>query len=406
MKVRISIIRFLPVMLLLIHSPGCSQKEPGAATAGKVDTRASTLAVSIFNVKPESIHRTVELVGTLEGKQEVTVSSEVAARVSAVRADLGDLVKEGQPIVELDSTEFRLAVDRQQSALLQVLTQLGVRSEADPLPDASQTSIVRKTLADLADARSSFERTKALLAKSVESKAAYDSAEARYHAAQANHAASQDQVRNLFAQVENLRTQLALAKKKLADCTIHAPFTGAIKARLVEVGQYVREQTAVMSISTMNPLKLITSVPEPWFPYVTPGAPMELTVEAYAEKFPCKVNRVSRTVDPQSRTFNIEALVDNSRGRLLPGLFARAILRTSKIDLVFRVPAAAVISYYGVQKIYAVENELVQERVVKLGDRSGDFIEVTQGLKAGDRIATSELARIQQGSRVQMKEER
>jgi multidrug efflux pump subunit AcrA (membrane-fusion protein) len=405
MKVKISIVRFLPLMLLLIHSPGCSPKEPGAATAGKADSRTSTIPVSIFNVRPESIHRTVELVGTLEGKQEVTVSSEVAARVSAVRADLGDQVQEGQPIVELNSTEFRLAVDRQHSALLQVLAQLGIRNETEPLPEASQTSIVRKALADLADAKSSFERTKALLAKSIESKAAYDSAEARYQAAQANYAAAQDQVRNLLAQVENLRTQLALAQKKLADCTIRAPFTGTIKARLVEVGQYVREQTAVMSIATMNPLKLLTSVPEKWFPYVTPGARMELTVEAYADTFPCKVYRVSKAVDPQSRTFNIEALIDNSRGKLLPGLFARAILTTSKIDSVFRIPAAAVVSYYGVQKIYAVENGLIQERVVKLGDRSGDFIEITEGLKAGDRIATSELARIQQGSRVQAKEE-
>lgn len=398
--------RFLPAMLLLIYSPGCSKKEPEATAAGKSGLQNHATAVSVFNVHPEKINRTVELVGTLEGKQEVTVSSEVAARVSVIHVDLGDLVQQGQAIVELDPAEFRLAVDRQQSALLQVLAQLGVLNDTDPLPEPSQTSIVRKASADLADAKSSFERTKALLAKSLETKAAYDSAEARYQAAQANYTAAQDQVRNLLAQVENLRAQLALAKKKLADCIIRAPFTGSVKARLVEIGQYVREQTALMTITTLNPLKLLTSVPEQWFPYVSRGAPMELTVEAYANKFPCKVTRVSRAIDPQSRTFTIEALVDNSHGKLRPGLFARAVLTTSRIDSIFRVPAGAVISYYGVQKIYVVENGLIQERVVKLGDRSGDFIEITQGLNAGDRIATSELTRIQQGSHVQVQEER
>jgi RND family efflux transporter MFP subunit len=406
MKGRISVVRFLSAMLLLVCFQGCSRKESGAALAGKTGSQASAIPVSVFNVHPEKINRVVELVGTLQGNQEVTVSSEVTARVTAVRVDLGDQVQEGQSMVELDSTEFRLAVERQQSALLQALAQLGVRSETDPMPEASQTSMVQKALADLADARSSYERAKALVAKSIESKASYDSAEARYKAAQANYAASQDQVRNLFAQAENLRTQVALAQKKLADCAIRAPFGGTVTARLVEIGQYVREQTPVMSIATMNPLKLLASVPERWFPHVTRGAQIELAVEAYPSEFPARVNRVSRAIDPQSRTFNIEALVDNSSGKLRPGLFARAMLITSKVDSVFRVPAAAVISFYGVQKVYTVEDGLIKERVVNLGDRTGDFIEITQGLNAGDRIAASELARIQQGSRVQIKEER
>jgi multidrug efflux pump subunit AcrA (membrane-fusion protein) len=404
MKGRISSCLLLPILLLLISSAGCSRSGTDAAAAPSA-SQPSAIEVSAFKVQPESIHRTVELVGTLEGQHEVTVSSEVAASVTAVQADLGDPVQQGQSIVELDPTEFRLAVDRQRSALLQVLTQLGVSKEGEAVPEASETSIVRRAAADLADAKSNFDRVKALVAKSVEAKSVYDSAEARYQAAQANYTAAQEQVRNLLAQVDNLRVQLALAQKKLADCTIRAPFTGAVKERLVDVGQYVREQTPVMSITTMNPLKLLSSVPERWFPYVHPGAAMELTVEAYNEKFPCKVHRVGRAVDSQSRTFNIEAMVDNSRGKLRPGLFARALLITSKIDSVIRVPAAAVISYYGVQKVYAIENGQVRERVVKLGDRSGNFIEITQGLKVGERIATSELTRMREGIRVKIKEE-
>jgi RND family efflux transporter MFP subunit len=393
-------------ILLLLFFTSCSSKNPKDDNADKINLQTSPVAVSTFKVQSEKINRTVELVGSLEGKREVTVSSEVAARVVAVQADLGDMVQEGQPIVELDPTEYRLAVDRQQSALFQVLAQLGVRKENDPLPDASQTSIVRKAQADLTDAKANYERIKALYTKAVESRAANDAAEARYQASQANYAAAQDQVRNLLAQTDNLRTQLELAKKKLGDCTIRAPFAGTIKARLVEVGQYVREQTAAMSISTVNPLKLLASVPESWFPYIAPGIAAEIVVDAYAEHFPCKISRISRAVDPQTRTFEIEALVDNSRGKLRSGLFARAVVTTTKVDSVIRVPAAAVISFYGVQKIYAVVNGQIQERVVSLGDRSGDFIEVTRGLNAGDQIVISELAGIHQGSRVQAKEGR
>ena len=404
MKVRSSMKRSFALILPLVFFAGCSGNKRDASTAAKTEPDAPAIEISVFTVQPEKINRTVDLIGTLEGNQEVTISSEVAARVIKIRADLGDAVQGGLPVVELDSTEFQLAVDRQRSALFQVLAQLGVRNETDALPTPAQTSIIRRAAADLADAGAAYERTKALVAKAVESKSAFDAAEARYQTSQANYSAAQDQVRNLFAQVDNLRTQLALAQKKLADCTIRAPFSGTVKSRLVEIGQYVREQTPIMSIASTHPLKLLASVPEAWFPYVAPGAAVQLTVEAYSDKFPCRVSRVSRAVDPQSRTFNIEGRVDNQHGRLQPGLFARATLTTSKVDSVVMVPAAAVISFYGVQKIYAVANGQIQERVVKLGDRAGSFIEVTQGLNAGESIATSELTKIHQGSRVQVKE--
>jgi multidrug efflux pump subunit AcrA (membrane-fusion protein) len=351
------------------------------------------------------MERKIELVGTLEGQQEVTTSSEVAARVVAIHADLGDRVKRGQVLVELNPAELQMAVNRQRAALAQVLAQLGLTRETDPMPDPAQTSMVRKASADLADAKANFDRTSALVAKNVLSKQLYDASEARYRVAQANYTAALEAVRNLEAQVENMRAQLALAEKKVSDCMIRAPFAGTVAKRLVEIGQYVKEQTPVMAIVNTNPLKLIANVPERWYPYVAAGAPVELRVEAFTETFKGRVARISGAIDPQSRTFAIEAQLDNSKDQLRPGLFATATLFTSKLDSVLRVPANAVISFYGVQKVYAIENNEIKEVVVKLGDRSGDQIEVTEGLAPGTWIATSELTRIRQGTRVQAKRE-
>lgn len=361
--------------------------------------------VSALQVQPVRVERRIDLVGTLEGEREVTLSSEVAARVIALRADMGDRVKQGQELVKLNSSEFRMAVDRQQAALAQVLAQLGLNRATDPMPDPQETSIVRKASADLADAKAAYERTSALYQKSVFSKQLLDTSEARYKVAEANYTAALETVRNLEAQVANMRAQLALAEKKVADCTIRAPFAGTVAKRLVEIGQYLREQTAVMSIVSTNPLKLQANVPERRFPYVQVGAAVELKVEAYPETFRGRVARVSEAVDAQTRTFSIEAEVDNSRDQLRPGLFATAQLVTSKIDDVLRVPAKAVISFYGIQKVYVIADGEVRETVVKLGDRIGDLIEVTEGLSPGEWIATSELSRIRQGSRVQVKKE-
>jgi RND family efflux transporter MFP subunit len=212
-------------------------------------------------------------------------------------------------------------------------------------------------------------------------------------------------VRNQVAQLDNLRAQLALARKKAADTIVRAPFDGTVRARMVEIGQYIKEQGPTFSITTMNPLKLRAGIPEHWFPFVAAGARVELTVEAYEDSFPGRVARVARAVDPQSRTFSIEAEVNNPGERLRPGLFARAALVTSKVDAIVRVPAKAVISYYGVQKVYALENGRIRERMVKLGDRFGDVIEVTEGLTPGTWIAISELTKIHEGSRVEIKKE-
>jgi len=390
-RVLITVSMFFPLAVM-----GCSRQDPAVIAGPETPVR-----VEAIQVKADNITRTVDLVGTLEGEREVTVSSEVSGRVLAFHADLGDHVTKGQVLVELDSRELVLAVERQRAALQQVLASLGLTAETDPMPDPAQTSVVRRAAADLADARINFERVQALLAKGVAARQVYDVAEARLKASEANHTSALEGVNNLVAQVENLRAQLAIARKKVADAVIRAPFDGAVRTRMVEVGQYIKEQGPVMSITAMNPLKLRASIPEQWFPYVSIGARVALVVEAYNETFQGRVARLARAVDPQTRTFVIEAEVNNPGERLRPGLFARANLTTSRMDAVVRVPASAVISYYGVQKVYTVENSRIVEQVIKLGDRFGDFIEVVEGLKPGAWIATTGLTKIQQGSRVE-----
>ncbi len=389
-------------ILILLLASGCSRQNPTVITADP----GMPVVLQAIQVQPEQVQRIVTLVGTLEGEREVTVSSEVAGRVLAIRADLGDRVQQGQVLAEIDAREYALSVDRQQAALQQTLASLGLSKETDPMPDPIQTSVVRRAAADLADAQINYERAQSLLAKNVVARQVYDSAEARYKGAEANYTSALEGVRNLIAQVENLRAQLTLARKKVADTVVRAPFDGTVRARMVEMGQYIKEQGAIMSITDTNPLKLRASLPEQWFPYVVVGAKIELTVEAYPDKFLGRVARVSGTVDPQSRTLSLEAEVDNSAERLRPGLFARAVLYTSKTDSVLRIPADAVISYYGVQKVYAIQGTQIAEKVVKLGDRFGDSIEVTEGLEPGTQIATTQLTKIHQGSRVEITKEK
>ena len=386
------------ILALAVALSGCSAG-PAVVTAEP----DGPLGVRAVRIQPQPAQRRVEVVGTLAGNQEVMVSSEVAGRVTAIRADLGDRVTQGQVLIELDSSEAQLGVERQQAALLEVLAQLGVKGEKDPLPELTDTSIVRRAAAEADQAKADYERAKALQAEGVFSQQAFDSAEARFRTSQANSMAALEQARNLLARVDNLRAQLLLTRNDLDYTQIHAPFAGTVRERLVEVGQYIKEQTPVVALASTNPLKLQASVPEKFFPDVQPGTTVEVMVEAYpGDKFSGRVTRVARAIQPNTRTFSIEARVDNPQERLRPGLFARAVLQTSRTDSVIRVPAEAVISFYGVQKVFCVEKDVIREKVVKLGDRFGNLIEVTEGLNSGDWVAVSELARLREGVSVRV----
>ncbi|MBI4463798.1 MAG: efflux RND transporter periplasmic adaptor subunit [Acidobacteria bacterium] len=387
-------------LTVAVTAVGCS-RSPSVVTAEP----DGPIAVRAVQVQSERVQRRVEIVGTLSGEQEVTLSSEVAGRVAVVRADLGDPVSKGQVLLELDPTEFALAVERQHAALLEVLAQLGLKEEKDPLPELVDTSVVQRAEAEADAARADYERAKSLRGEGILSQQAYDSAEARFRTSQANYKAALEQARNLLARVENLRAQLGLAQQDLENTKVRAPFASTVRERLVEVGQYIREQTPVLSLVRTDPLKLRASVPERFFPYVPVGVAVEVAVEAYpGEQFSGHVTRVGQAIQPETRTFSIEARVDNEQRRLRPGLFARSILETSREDTVIRIPAAAVISFYGVQKVYCVEEGVIREKVVKLGDRFGERIEITDGLEAGEWVALSELTRLREGVTVRIED--
>ncbi len=383
-------------LVILLLASGCSKPAEQASA-----TPDAPLAVESLVVSTEPVRREVEIVGTLAGDQEVVVSSEVSGLVKVVRADLGDSVAQGQILIEMDSTEYELAVARQRAALQEVLAQLGIQNPSEKIPELTETSSVRRAAAEAADAKANFDRAQSLKTDGVLSQAAFDSAEARQRTSQANFSAALEQSRNLVARVDNLRAQLGLAEQDLANTRVKAPFAGTIRERLVEVGQFVREETPLVAIASTNPLKLRADVPERFFPHVKAGADVRVSVEAYSgETFSGKITRLAGAVNPQSRTFSVEARVENGARRLRPGLFARAILDTDQVDSIMRVPATAVLSFYGVQKVYVVESGAIKEKVVELGDRYGDKIEIIKGLNPGEQIAVSQMARLREGVKV------
>src|SRR5260221_661301 len=156
-------------------------------------------------------------------------------------------------------------------------------------------------------------------------------------------------------EVEGRVAQVFVAGKKLGDTVIRAPFGGHVKDRMVTQGQYVKVQTPVMVIVATDRLRARLKVPEKMAAWVAVGQPVKVQVEAYPERaFEGAVSRMNPSVDPQTRSFDVEALLENRDGVLKPGFFARASIVSSRVDQALVVPQHALRYQYGVYKGFTV----------------------------------------------------
>ena len=383
------------------QSPGGGPGGPGGAGGGRGGPGA-IIQVQTTTPRRISVPRRVDLSGTLLSPDQAKVSSEVAGIVRAVPVELGREVRPGDLLVRLEPREIELALERAESALRQVEAQLGIDRARDkqPPPD-EQIASVRQAVANRDDARAAFARAEQLGNQGLLSKVDRDTADTRLKVAEANYQASLDTAHSLKAALQDRRASYDLARKKLTDTNIKAPVAGSISERFVQPGEFIRENTPVVTIVQMNPLKLKTSVQEKHASVIKPGQPVDFVVEAFQGKvFKGKVAFVSPAVDQTTRTFVVEVMVDNASRELKPGFFAKGTVETRIDDDVLAVTDDAISTLAGVSTVYVLENGKARQQQVTLGERQGPVVEVVNGLKGDETLASSNLSQLATGTSV------
>lgn len=371
---------------IVLCSIACSKQISGK----QLDAVPSSKAVSarVIAVNQKQIRRNVESVGSLFPYEEVAVSSEVEGKVEQVLVDVGDRIAKGQAIVKVSPTELQLTLEQQRASLRQARARLGLAEDGDDLKDVRGAAEVKKAAADLADAEQKYRRAKALVDQGLLPRQSFDEAESRYNAARAAYDLAVQAVENLRGQLAQSRASTALAQKKVVDSIIRAPFAGQVKERSVTQGQYLKVQTPVMVIVNVDPLRMRLKVPEKMAAWVRTGQTVTVSVEAYAGRtFTGTISRINPSVEQQTRSFEVEALIENHDGALKPGFFVKASIPSDNVANAIFVPQEALIYVYGVYKVFVVEGGMLKEREVKIGERSGEEVEILEGINEGDRIA-------------------
>ncbi len=400
-----SICRSLGLSLLLsLLVLGCSrdQAAKGAQTAAK----EQSIAITVAPVEAREVKRRVDVVGTLEADEEVIVYAQVSGSVERILVDLGDRVKVGQPLLQLDQTDLQLQVGKAEAILRQTRTRLGALDGRDILPD-DQQPVVRQAKANSDDAALWYERMQSLYKEGAVSRNDLDTALAKSQAFKAALDGALDQVRALADQLREQQATLGLARRNLQYTVIRAPIDGSIKERNVSAGQYIAggsmQNTKLLTLVRDDLLKLKASVPERFQGQIRPGQEVKVQVEAYPDReFSGSAKRVGPAVFADTRTFPIEARVPNREGLLKPGSFAKARIQIRVDRGIPFIPEEAVYYFVGITKAFVIKDGVAQERQITVGERQDGLVEIVEGLQPGEQVATSRLSQLFGGATVQV----
>ncbi len=359
---KVSAFAALSAVLSVIVLAGCNP--PTAADVDKVGP--APIAIVVAAAHQQSLDRTAEVQGALFPREQAVMSSEVEGRVTEVVADFGDKVTAGQVMLKINPREYELRVETAQAALDQAR-------------------------ARLANSNARFNRAKTLKQTGTISTEQFDQLESQLRVDQAD--------------TESAQETLAMARKKLGDTEIKAPFSGSVQKRMVALGEYVSPGKEIYELIATDPIKLRCPMPERFVPLARIGMPVNLTIDAdQGASYTGKITRIAPALDESSRTLLVEAEVANPDGALKPGFFAHVKMDLGRGRALF-VPTAAVLTYAGVARVFVVEQGVVRAREVATGRVVGDQTEITGGLKQGDHVAVSDVDRLADGTAVIAKEQ-
>ncbi len=349
----------LAAALVALALCGCHQS--AAAGVEKEEKGPAPISIAVATAHQQSLDRTAEVQGALFPREHAVMSSEVEGTVVQVAADFGDKVTAGQVMMKINPREYELRVETAQASLDQ-------------------------ERAKLANSTARYNRAQALKRAATISPEQFD--------------LMASQLRVDQADTEWAEKAVAMARKKLGDTEIKAPFSGSVQKRMVSLGEYVSPGKELYELIATDPIKLRCPMPERFVPMTRVGMPVTLTIDANpGASYTGKITRIAPALDESSRTLLIEAEVANPDGALKPGFFAHVTMDLGRDRALF-VPSLAVLRYAGVARVFIVDGGIVRAREVTTGSVVGDRIEITAGLKEGEQVAVSDVDRLADGTAV------
>lgn len=386
----------LLLCLSLLEFPVSGCKGSHAQLESAVDSAVPRASVVVASRAP--LFTTLTVAGELLPYQEVELHAKVAGFIHKIHVDIGDRVRTGQVLAVLEIPELTAQVQGADA---------GVRHSQEEVSLAK--SEVARAIASHAALHSASERLKQAAAArpGMIAQQELDDAEAKDIASEAQVAAAKSAVLASEQQLDASRANRT-HYSSLADYSrIVAPFDGIVTWRYADTGALIQAGTSnagsmpVVKVAQVNMLRLRIPVPESLSVYVRDGDTAEIYIQATNERRSGKVIRTTGSLDRSTRTLQVEVDLPNADMKLAPGMYADVKLRIQANPNALGVPVQAVNhGSAGTSVLVVNANDRVERRMVKTGIEGADRVEITEGLRDGEKVIVGNLASYQAGQKV------
>ncbi len=385
-------------LLCALGAQACG--DSSAANGGSATEEERVVDVHVATAAARELPDTLVIDGTLLADEDSNVTSIVPGRVTAVLVERGSQVEEGAPLVRLRDVDYRLQARAANAQLEQARARLGISAgEEAPAPD--ETPEVRAARANADLARQTLERSEELLRRGAMSEQELEEVRTRASTADDQYQSALNGARAAVASLSSAQVALNQASSSVSETIVRAPFAGEIADRMVSVGEYVTPQAPLVTLVRTNPLRMEIQVPQQNLRDVSVGNTVNVSIDALPdERFEGTVRYVSAAVQRDTRSLTVEAVLDNEDGTLRPGMFARARIASGETRETAVIPAEAVLPLAGVERVFVVKDDVVEERVITVAERTSDEVVVREGVAPGEQVATDHIGELADGMRV------
>ncbi|HKK05051.1 MAG TPA: efflux RND transporter periplasmic adaptor subunit [Gammaproteobacteria bacterium] len=310
--------------------------------------------IASATVKAQNWQPYLHAVGSLVARDGVEVSSQVDGQIRSINFDSGQTVSKGEVLLQLDDTVDRAAL---------------------------QGLVAEQKLAEL-----EYKRQSRLLKQHSTSQSAYDTAR---------------------ASLDKAKAAVATQRARLSHMSVRAPFSGALGIRRVDLGEFLKAGSPIVSLQALDPIYVDFSLPERYLAKLSKDQKVLVTVQAHPGKtFEGAVSAISSEVQKATRNVQVRATLANKEHALRPGMFAEVRVALPARQGVLTVPRTA-ITYnpYG-DSVFVIENkngqQIVQSRQVETGQSRDGRVEITKGLKEGDEVVSAGQVKLRNGQPVKI----
>jgi len=388
----------------------------------------SAAEVKIDNGTDQQSGAVLSVSGYVVSHHKIDVGAKVMGRVSWIGVEKGDKVQQGQVLVRLEDSEFRAQSGQAKANLAAAQARLDqLRTGSRPQEKLKDKAGVLQAEATLRNAEADYERNSKLYSGGVVSKADLDRSLAQRDTARAlldsaNQSSTMtdlgprvEEIRAAEAQVQQMKAALDYTETQLAATEIKAPVSGTVLQRIVERGEMVSPssfgdagaRTSVVSLADLNDLQIELDISQSDFSRLKMGQRAEIIPEAFPNlKYKGFIAEIAPEANRAKATVQLKVKVEDPDQQLRPEMNARVNfladsspgeLKTSSRIL---VPKAGVVKKDGNDFVFVIKNNRVEQRAVRVGQESGEFYSVIDGLSGGESIATAGADKLRDGDRV------